>query len=660
MRLRIVLAIVVGIGVVAALPMPSGAVSTVQHKLVSANPADYTPFIKDDPATPGIDRVNSVAVVGNRVIVGGKFSTGEELPGWRSVAQAPQHHGLQRHDWRHRQRLRPGRRRRGHVGQARTRRHRVFVGGKFKKVNGDAVSGLAKLNVTTGRRFRSFNATTNGWVLSMVVRGSRVYLGGTFTRVRSVARRNLAAVDTTTGAVDPNLNIPISQPIANSTFVQDLDVSAGGSRLVILGNFQNVGGRARSAGRGHRPQSDASGDHGALGDGRLPAWCLRGHDADVRAGRRHLAGRPVLRGRHQWRVEGCRPAVRHRGPLGARPNRPDPTDVGRVHRRRHTDVGGGDRHGGLRRWSPALDEQLEHARRRQRRTGIDESQRPRPRSTRSTAWPTRGTPAEIVASACSTWWPRRPASTSATTPTSSAASTARESRSSRCPAALTPTPDRRAEASDEAVQRTVRRHAAQPDLQRVDLRRRPQSAGTGWSHVRGTFTVNHNLYTGRDDGRLLKRSFDGTTFRPAGRPRAAGRASPTRPACSSRTDVCTSPAPVTRQLYYRKFEPQNGLVGSQLFVVSGNGDGLNWSTTRGMTMVGGKIYVADTFGNLRSDRPVRRPPGASSPPRSSAVRSSTDGTGHRSACSSSWRSSHCAIRIADRSHVAHMCPAGWT
>ena len=257
----------------------------------------------------------------------------------------------------------------------------VFVGGKFKKVNGDAVSGLAKISVTTGRRFRSFRREHQR-MGALHRRAGQPGLPRWHVHQRPVEWRAATSPRSTPrrARVDPNLNIPISQPIANSTFVQDLDVSAGGSRLVILGNFQNVGGRARS----QLAVIALSPTHPAT----MVPWATNGYRPGVSAVTTPMYVRAVdispdgkyfvVVSSGAWR--GARPPVRHRGPLGARPNRPDQTDLGRVHGRRHADVGGGDGRGGLRRRTPTLDEQLEHARRRQRRTGSGESQRPcRPR-----------------------------------------------------------------------------------------------------------------------------------------------------------------------------------------------------------------------------------------------------------------------------------------
>ena len=76
-----VVAAVVVAAALFGLPIPSGAVNAAQPTLVSTNPADYTPFIKDDPAVPGADRVNSVTLVSHWVVLGGNFTTVKNYQG---------------------------------------------------------------------------------------------------------------------------------------------------------------------------------------------------------------------------------------------------------------------------------------------------------------------------------------------------------------------------------------------------------------------------------------------------------------------------------------------------------------------------------------------------------------------------------------------------
>ena len=48
------------------------------------------------------------------------------------------------------------------------------------------------------------------------------------------------------------------------------------------------------------------------------------------------------------------------------------------------------------------------------------------------------------------------------------------------------------------------------------------------------------------------------------------------------------------------FEPEDGLVGAQEFIASGNGDGLDWISTTGVTLAAGHIYYATSAGALQS------------------------------------------------------------
>lgn len=600
MRLRIVLAVTLAIGLVAALPAPSGAVSTAQTTLVSANPADYTPFIKDDPATPTIDRVNAVAVVGNRVILGGQFST---VKNWQGGAPQLPRHNLMAFD------ATTGAVDPGFVPtvdgevtsvKAAPGGTAVFVGGKFKKVNGVAQVGVAKLSVSTGHIFTDFNASTNGWVLTLVVRGSRLYLGGTFTAVRSVWRQNLAAVDTTTGTVDLNLNVLIGQPIANATFVSDLDVSAGGSRLVILGNFQTVGGlpRAQLAVLALSAAAQTSVVDWNTDDYR-PGVCSGATPSYVRAVDISPNGQYfVVVSTGAWRGTGTLCDTAARWELGQ--------STGTGQHPTWAEYTGGDTLtsvavtgvavyvGGHQRW-------MNNSNTRDGDSGGPGSTSRNgiaaldPVNGMAYAWnPGRDRGAgvfDMVATSKGLYighdtdavggefHPRIaffPLTGGAAIP--------------NVVAPTFPTTYYSALADGRLVKRAYDGSQFGP----VALVR-----PAGWNHVRGAFTVNQTLYTGRDDGRLLKRSFDGTTF---GDPVDLG-------SWTSFADVTgmfftDGRLYFTRaddpKLYFRKFEPQDDLIGSQLFVVSGNGDGLDWSTTSGMTTIAGKIYVADKLGYLRS------------------------------------------------------------
>lgn len=52
------------------------------------------------------------------------------------------------------------------------------------------------------------------------------------------------------------------------------------------------------------------------------------------------------------------------------------------------------------------------------------------------------------------------------------------------------------------------------------------------------------------------------------------------------------------KMYYRYFTPESNIVGAELFIASGNGDGFDWRNVSGMTMAGGMLYFASSNGDL--------------------------------------------------------------
>src|SRR5919112_976597 len=92
----------------------------------------------------------------------------------------------------------------------------LYIGGKFTQLRPPAgtpgtaqpVNDVAAIDVATGAPVSAFkpavtsNDGTTPAVRTLAVRNGRVYVGGRFTTVGGQARLNLAAVDPATGAVD--------------------------------------------------------------------------------------------------------------------------------------------------------------------------------------------------------------------------------------------------------------------------------------------------------------------------------------------------------------------------------------------------------------------------------------------------------------------------
>jgi hypothetical protein len=205
--------------------------------VVAPNPADWTPQVLDG-------RVDAIAQVGDRMVVGGSFSrvrqagtstvlrrrnlfafnagTGAVDAGFvpdpdndvSALAAAP-------------------------GGQA------VFVGGVFNRIGGRPASKLAKLDVASGRPTAGFGVSVTWRVDDLAVSGSRLFVAGGITAVNGVARSGLAAVDAGSGAVDPGVNPMFGHPRRNLLLVNRIAIRHDGSRLVALGSFTRVANQSR-------------------------------------------------------------------------------------------------------------------------------------------------------------------------------------------------------------------------------------------------------------------------------------------------------------------------------------------------------------------------------------------------------------------------------
>ena len=117
-------------------------------------------------------------------------------------------------------------------------------------MNGANQRSLAMLT-PTGSRVTTFTAKTNGYVTKIVVRGARLFAGGRYSTANAVARNNLAAFNATSGALDTAFTIGATEGRVKSNgtvtkpAVVELDANAAGTRLVVIGNFRQVGGQAR-------------------------------------------------------------------------------------------------------------------------------------------------------------------------------------------------------------------------------------------------------------------------------------------------------------------------------------------------------------------------------------------------------------------------------
>ncbi len=579
----------------------AGATDAPQSVVVSATPAKFTPNILNG-------RVNAVAQAGNLMVVGGTFTSAKT----RGAATATPVHELVAFDARtgvldtkflpdveggevDTISVAPG-------GQA------VFVGGKFATVNGLKVKRLVKLNLSNGSVDTAFKATVTlgSWVEDSQVLGSELYIGGAFSKIDGVARGRLAAVDVTTGALDPNVNVNFATKRQGTLRVAHFDISPDGTKLVATGTFLTANGldRAQIAmldltttpvsvsswqtnsfkpacsthfdtyirdvkfapdggyfvvgdtgayfggpGAGVVCDSVSRWEANATGAGQTPTWVdYTGGDSITQVA---VTGTAVYAGGHQrW----------ENNPFAG-----DAAGAGAVSRM------------GIAALDPV--------------NGMPFSWNPGRHPRGSGVWALLATQDGLWVGSDTAYIDGLVRNRIALMPTAGGETV---------PAATVGT------LPGDLWTLGAGADPAHRSFTGTSAGAQATLPGTGidFSHVRGAFMIGSTLYTGWDTGQLLARSFDGTAFGAAAALPLNGLTSAQFPIASV-TGMFYDPATGRlyytvsgdSHMYYRYFEPEDGMVGAQTFTVSGNGDGLSWGTTSQMTMANGRIdYVQSSLG----------------------------------------------------------------
>lgn len=232
----------VGAGLLVLPATPAGAVQVPHTKVVGPLAVNWTPHVSD-----GV--VKEFAQVGNKIIVGGSFSSVTQTrtsaaltrsnifvydatSGAIDTGFAPSLDGevtalIPSADGRS-----------------------VYVGGKFNNLNGVAARKLTLLSVTDGSPAPGFKPVVDGVVNDVKLVGTRLFVGGQFTRVGGVPHSGIGAVNAATGAVDPYVNVQMatrhnSGQASTAVGAFKLDVNPAGNRLVAVGNFKQVDGLDR-------------------------------------------------------------------------------------------------------------------------------------------------------------------------------------------------------------------------------------------------------------------------------------------------------------------------------------------------------------------------------------------------------------------------------
>ena len=132
--------------------------------------------------------------------------------------------------------------------------HSVFIGGDFTQVGSTTVQDLALVDLNSGSVVPSFKPAKFdfGFVNDIVLRGSRLFAVGTFTKAGGVNHGGIVAMNATTGALDVFMQVQFTGHHNDSgsgaqgwVGPWNLDVTADGSKMVVVGNFKFADGLLR-------------------------------------------------------------------------------------------------------------------------------------------------------------------------------------------------------------------------------------------------------------------------------------------------------------------------------------------------------------------------------------------------------------------------------
>jgi chitodextrinase len=623
----LLIAVLVASSVLTLIPSPAGAVQAPQSFVVNPDPVDWTPNVLDG-------QVNAILQMGNKVVVGGTFTqvrrpgfseilprnflfafdmgTGVIDPNFVPVLDAAV------------EELAPG-----PDGTS------VFVGGDFGTVNGLSYKKLVRLNLSNGSVVTSFKANANRLVQDIVMRNGWLYVSGKFDQIKSTARSGVARLNPATGAVDPNFDLPFTNPLRGTLGVPRIDVSPDGSKLVAIGSFSQVAGLPRvqvamldlttipasvsSWQTSLFPVYEANG---------TTTWCSSSfatymRDIDISPDGSYF----VVVTTGAFRANRLCDTV-DRFELSATGPGQAPT---------WSNWTGGDTS-----WSVSISGTAVYVGGHMRwmnnpYRGDVAGPGAVPREGIAALSPENGIPFS--------WNPGHERGVgSFTLPVTPdgmwvGSDTDRAGNEFHQKIAFFP-------AEGGLTPPPVVTYSLPNDLYNMDqagvgaLNRRsydltafgPTSTvplGIDWRNARGAFMLNGNLYYGMNDGWLYKRTFDGTTLGAATQLNLYGlEVQPSTsfviPGTTTRlpaftTDIASmtgmfydnyriyytvaktgTASANNNKLYYRYYNPESDIVGANLFVASTGGEGINWGNVRGMTLASGKLIFALTDGRLYS------------------------------------------------------------
>ncbi len=187
-----------------------------------------------DPVPQTNGRVNTIAVSGGKVYIGGSFTeviTQGGVAVARSRLAAINANTGELTDWAP-QVNRP-------VSALAVNGGRVYAGGLFTRADGERHNYVALIDAASGEVDHTFDAGTDLPVRALAASGGFLYLGGEFGTVNGEVRSRLARVDGITGELNSNWTPAADGP------VRTLELSPDSSRLYAGGEFTTISGKTR-------------------------------------------------------------------------------------------------------------------------------------------------------------------------------------------------------------------------------------------------------------------------------------------------------------------------------------------------------------------------------------------------------------------------------
>lgn len=237
----VVATMVIGFAGAVIAPQMAGSVGASQPTLVSVTPAAFTPNVANGT-------VYGLAQVGSWIVVGGSFTSvtphGGSTVTRNRVFAFDQATGA----------LAPGFAPNvdGTVNAviAGPTPNTVYLGGAFTNVNGVRSKSVALLNLSDGSRVNGFQpAPMNGIIDDLRLVNGHLWVVGGFTTLAGVSHQGIGTLVPGTGALDPYVNVQLTgHHNFNGTGANGalggraMDINAAGTRAVIVGNFKNADG----------------------------------------------------------------------------------------------------------------------------------------------------------------------------------------------------------------------------------------------------------------------------------------------------------------------------------------------------------------------------------------------------------------------------------